>query len=217
MEARQQRGLELAATKRIKHKRGLWIVPSQTRSGTYVVDAGDSPTCSCPDFEIRKGKCKHIWAVEYVRRREVAPDGTTTTTEALRVTYTQDWPAYNAAQTREKEHVEKLLRALCFGIEQPPQTKGRPRLPLRDVVFSAVMKVYSTVSGRRASTDIRECAEKGLLQKAPHYNTIFNYLENAALTPLLKALVGESAAPLQCLEKDFAVDSSGFSTLLSAE
>lgn len=216
IDARQRRGLELAATKRIRRKGGLWLVPSQGHAGTYVVETGAAASCSCPDFELRQDRCKHIWAVEYVRRRETLPDGTVKTTETLRVTYAQEWPAYNAAQTHEKERVEELLRALCAGVEQPPKGKGHPRLPLSDVVFASVMKVYSTVSGRRASTDIRECATKGLIAKAPHYNSIFNYLENPALTPLLKALVAESAAPLRAVETDFAVDSSGFSTSVYA-
>jgi len=45
-----------------------------------------------------------------------------------------------------------------------------------------------------------------------HYNSIFKYLENPTLTPILKALVEESASPLKVVESDFAVDSSGFAT-----
>jgi transposase len=101
---------------------------------------------------------------------------------------------------------------LCDGISQPPQGRGRPRLPLADVVFSAVMKVYSTVSGRRATSDLRECEAKGHIARAPHYNSVFHYLEDPKLTPILKALVEESASPLKAVESDFAVDGSGFST-----
>jgi transposase len=39
-----------------------------------------------------------------------------------------------------------------------------------------------------------------------------NALENPDLTLILKALIEESAAPLEALETDFAADSSGFST-----
>lgn len=38
MEAREQRGLEIAATKRIQQKGTLWLVPPSTGAGTYVVD-----------------------------------------------------------------------------------------------------------------------------------------------------------------------------------
>jgi hypothetical protein len=140
------------------------------------------------------------------------PDGTTTVTKTMRVTYGQDWPAYNAAQTHEKERVAELLRGLCEGIVQPPQHRVRPCLPLSDVTFSAVMKVYSTMSGRRAASDLRECEAKGHVSKAPHYNSVFRYLENPNLTLILKVLVEESASPLKAVETDFAVDSSGFAT-----
>jgi hypothetical protein len=55
------------------------------------------------------------------------PDGTTVTTEA-RITYSQNWPAYNAAQCDEKHRVQLLLRGLCDGIVQPPH-EGRSRKP----------------------------------------------------------------------------------------
>jgi transposase len=45
-----------------------------------------------------------------------------------------------------------------------------------------------------------------------HYNSVFHYLEDPALLPILKALIEESASPLKAIETDFAVDSSGFST-----
>ena len=41
---------------------------------------------------------------------------------------------------------------------------------------------------------------------------MFRYLESEALTPYLKELIAVSARPLQSIESDFAVDSSGFST-----
>jgi len=108
--------------------------------------------------------------------------------------------------------VAELLRGLCDGVAQPPQAMGRPRLPLSDVTFAAVMKLFTTVSGRRATSDLRDCEAKGHVASAPHYNSIFKYLESPALTPILKALVEESAAPLKAIETDFAVDSSGFSS-----
>jgi transposase len=214
MDAREQRGLEIAATVRLRRKGSVWAVPSQTGKGmNYTVDLnGDIPTCSCPDHETRRVKCKHIYAVEFSVTREARPDGTTTVTKTVRVTYAQNWPAYNAAQSHEKTRVAELLRGLCEGVAQPPQGRGRPRLPLGDMVFSAVMKIYSTVSGRRAASDLRECEAKGYVASAPHYNSVFHYLEDPALTPILKALVEESASPLKAVESDFAVDSSGFAT-----
>ena len=122
------------------------------------------PACSCPDFEKRHQRCKHIYAVGFIIQREERPDGTIVETKAMRMTYRQDWPAYNAAQTHEQERFVSLLRELCDTIPQPPQTFGRPRLPLSDVLFGIGLKVYSTMSGRRAMTDFRDAQAKKLSQ-----------------------------------------------------
>lgn len=141
---RQARGLQIAMATRLKKVTDRhWVVPSQqSGGGKYLVDP-EKVSCSCPDFELRGVRCKHLFAVEYARHRIEMPDGTTETTETMRVTYTQNWPTYNAAQMTEKAHVETLLRGLCEGIVQPPYVgKGRPCLALSDVVYGAVMKVY---------------------------------------------------------------------------
>lgn len=61
-------------------------------------------------------------------------------------------------------------------------------------------------------SDLRDAHNKGHLSKAAHYNSIARYLENETLTPVLKMLIEESSLPLQAIESEFAVDSSGFST-----
>jgi hypothetical protein len=54
MDLREQRGMELAATRTIHHKGGLWIVPSQTGNGTYRVHLMPRiASCTCPDHETR--------------------------------------------------------------------------------------------------------------------------------------------------------------------
>lgn len=213
MEEREVKGVMIAKAKQIKAKPGgIFLVPSATHNGTYVVETAGADTCTCPDFELRHLPCKHIYAVTWARRIETMPDGSVKTTETLQVTYRQNWPVYNAAQCVEKERAPILLRGLCDGIIQPPQTKGRPRLSLADMVFAATMKVYNGDSARRSDTDMRDYAARGLISKAPHYNSVLGYLENPALTPILKALIEESAAPLAAIERDFAVDSTGFST-----
>lgn len=219
-ESRQQRGLEIAAVSKIERKGAAWLVPSQSGKGRYTVLPDDeAPHCSCPDHADGGHKCKHLFAVEYVLRREKNADGSTTVTETMTVqktvqrVYRQDWRAYNAAQTNEKAKFQELLRDLCSGIAEPPQAKcGRPRLRMSDAMFSAVFKIYSTVSGRRFMTDLREAQAKGYIQKTPHFNSIFNYLENPELTPILRQLITESSLPLKAIEVDFACDSSGFTT-----
>jgi Transposase DDE domain len=85
-------------------------------------------------------------------------------------------------------------------------------MPLDDMIFSAAFKVYSTVSARRFMCDLRDSQTKGYISRVPAYNTILKYFESDVLTPYLQMLVEESALPLQSVESDFAVDSSGFSS-----
>ena len=210
MEPRQLRGAEIAESGGLQTKgRHLWLVPSQSHTGKWLVDysSGD-PTCTCPDYEANSAFCKHIFAIEIQEGRLSISEPT-----PKKKTYTQDWPAYNAAQTNERPHFVRLLRDLCDGIVMPVQKgRGRPKIPLSDVVFACTMKVYEGTSGRRASSEIQRCLEEGFLTKAPSYNTISDYLLRPDLTPLLRTLVQESASPLAGIEGKFATDSTGFGT-----
>ena len=216
MEEREIKALAIAAKSKLLRSGDVWLVPSQSGRGVkYTVDPNpQEPHCSCPDFEARQLRCKHIFAVEYTIQREYTDDGQTQTlteTVSVKKTYRQEWPAYNKAQTQEKDQFQSLLHELCKGIGEPSQKMGRPRLPFEDMIFSACFKVYSTVSGRRFMCDLRDAHSKGFISKLPCYNSIFNYFENEAMTPYLKMLIEESSLPLQTVERDFAIDSSGFS------
>ena len=209
---RQARGMAIAAMVLIEKNRLGYKVPSQSGNGSYVVNTDGEPFCTCPDFEKRQQPCKHVYAVEFLIQREERPDGTTIETKALRVTYGQDWPAYNAAQIHEGDHFVTLLREMCDTVPQPPQSFGRPRLPLSDMLFGAGLKVYSTMYGRRAMSDLRSAHADGLMAKVPSFASVLRYLEKPELTPVLKSLIEQSALPLKAVECDFAVDSSGFAT-----
>lgn len=222
MDEREQLGLLIAATARITRKGDAWMIPSSIGDGgKYAVRLRkDGPTCSCPDHETRGGRCKHIIAAEYASKRDAGEEVVATNFDVMetinkpRPTYAQkSWKAYNAAQTSEKERFLPLLHELCRDLPEPLAAKtGRPRLPISDAIFSVCFKVYSTVSGRRFMSDMRDAQTKGFVKRCPHYNSIFNYLENPALTPILKQLVVKSSLPLKAVEVDFAVDSSGFSS-----
>jgi len=213
---REIKALQIAAKSKLKRKGKVWLVPSQAGHGEYEVRPDpEAPRCTCPDYEFRNARCKHIVAVEYVLMREQTPDGRTVVTETVKVTqqtYTQDWKAYNYAQTHEKSELQAMLYELCKNLPEPEQRTGRPRLSLSDIIFSSTYKIYSTVSGRRFATDLREAKARGYLSRLPHYNSVFRYLESEALTPYLYELISMSAQPLKSVETDFAVDASGFST-----
>lgn len=61
-------------------------------------------------------------------------------------------------------------------------------------------------------TDLREAQDAGYVNRMPSYNSIFVCLDSETVTPILKALIVESAKPLAAVEVDFAVDSSGFTS-----
>lgn len=223
---RKERGLAIAARCKITQQGNTWQVPSQSGYAPYYFVKPDpaNPHCTCPDFEKREAKCKHIYAVEIVVERESSTttttnangDTTTTTTEVVtvtkKVTYGQDWTAYNTAQQNEKRLFQSLMHDLCSLVVEPAQEMGRPRLAYKDMLFAAAFKVYCGMSARRFSTDLAEAQGKGYVSKAAHFNSVNRYLDNKALTPLLHALIAQSSLPLKALETAFAVDSSGFST-----
>ncbi len=218
MDARQEKGLVIAATLAIRPRgEKAWSVPSQTMNGRYTVTKTfDGLECTCPDYDLRHATCKHGFAVEFYLKREtvVAPDGETTVTEtrAVRMTYSQNWPRYNAAQVAEKELFLHLLRDLCSALPQPDRGMGRPSIPVADAIFAATFKVYSSVSCRRFMTDLREASAQGHISRAWHYNTVLEVIEDEAITPMLHGLIAASSAPLASVESAFAVDSSGFGT-----
>ena len=82
-EAREQRGLEIAARAKLERSGDRWFVPSQSKrtgmsqGGSYYVVKPDQakPHCTCPDFEARHLRCKDSYAVEIVTRREYSDDG----------------------------------------------------------------------------------------------------------------------------------------------
>jgi transposase len=169
-----------------------------------------------PDFELRKSTCKHGFAVEFYLKREttITPEGeeTVAETRAMRVTYPQNWAAYNAAQVAEKELFCHLLRDLCAAVPEPERGKGRPPVPVSDALFSAAYKVYSGVSARRFMTDLREATANGHVSRAWHFNSVLKVIENPNVTETLQGLVTASAKPLSAVESAFAIDSTGFGT-----
>jgi hypothetical protein len=218
-DAREERGRQLARVAQIKRIGRRWAVPSQSSaSERYLVDVEDA-ACTCPDFELRRAVCKHQHAVLFwiAWGRDVGADGSVTETMTVkRKTYAQPWRSYNASQVHEREYVERLLRALVAGIPQPPRKPGpgRKPLPIADVAFAAILKVFTTLSSRRAQSDLRDSAARGNLGTVGHFNTLTRFLADPASTAILTSLIEESATPMRMIENgQYAIDSTGFSTV----
>jgi transposase len=216
MDARQQRGLIIAAMVKLNRTKEGWQVPSQSCDKTYTVDPVGQ-TCTCPDHQEWGHKCKHLFAVEITIKREISTDGQTITeTKSITFTekrkYSQDWPAYNESQATEKKRFQALLHELCQGIVEPERkVRGQKPHTLKDSIFSMTFKVYSTFSGRRFSCDLADAYDKGYTSKVITGLKVGSFMENPALTPILYSLIGQSSLPLRAVESQFAIDSSGFS------
>src|SRR5437763_14305687 len=80
-------------------------------------------TCTCPDHVEAGFKCKHVYAVEFTMKREVAADGTVTDTRSVTFTekkvYPRDHAAFNAAQAVEEDRMQELLADLLRGVQEP--------------------------------------------------------------------------------------------------
>jgi hypothetical protein len=178
LNVRELRGLDITNRYTIKQENGMWFVPSTSGKSTrYKVDL-KSQKCDCPDFEIRRSKCKHIFAAEFSFEKDFLSEITNVEipqkviSVPKRKTYAQDWVSYNEAQRTEKAEFQFLLAELCKGIGEPSQSRGRPRLPLEDMIFSCVFKVYSTFSLRRFNTDLSEARVKGFVSSSPNHASI---------------------------------------------
>ncbi len=216
-EARQQRGLVIAALCKLNKTPEGWLVPSQTEtSKIYRVDPAKQ-TCTCPDHQEAGHKCKHLYAVEFTAKREIHDDGTVTDTQSItftkKVSYKQDWPAYNYAQATEKSRVQILLNDLCRNLpdrERSESRRGPKPHHVRDIIFAMAYKVYCGLSSRRFSCDLLEAHEKGHTTRPIPGTKVTAFFEDVYFTPILKELIGRSAGPLRSVETDFAIDSSGF-------
>jgi len=213
IQLRKQKGLEIAKTGKVRYNNGKWKVPSQSLNKTYdVILKLEKSVCNCPDYLERDAKCKHIFAVEYAVEKTIDSNGSIRITRIKRITYAQDWKNYTKAQTEEGRLFGVLLKDLVENVQEPIQTFGRPRVPLKEALFCAIDKVYSMQSSRRARSRYKDAEGKAQITKAPSYNVINITLNNPAITPILNQLLHITAMPLKSVEGSFAVDSTGFRT-----
>jgi uncharacterized Zn finger protein len=71
MDARKERGRELAQRGRIVKLTQGWRVSSQSGSGSYFVRLAKALSCTCPDFEYWQLPCKHIYPALFMRAKRV--------------------------------------------------------------------------------------------------------------------------------------------------
>lgn len=105
-----------------------------------------------------------------------------------------------------------LLAELCFNAEPKNYAFGRPTLPMSDMLFCTVLKVYSMRSLRRFIGELKIAKESRFIDKVPSFASIGHFLQREDITQPLIKLISKSSIPLKSVETDFAVDASGFTT-----
>ncbi len=128
------------------------------------------------------------------------------------VKHTQNWKEYNEAQTKEKLMFYKLLNELLNIIPKRKYTYGRPKKPLREMIFCCMIKIYTNVSSRRLISDLELAKRAGYISEVPHFNSVLNFFDDPAMKMVLDYLITVSSLPLKQVEERFAVDSTGFGT-----
>ena len=133
--------------------------------------------------------------------------------EKVKRTYPQEWTAYNNAQQKEKVLLMNILDELLDYIPFPERMGvGRKPISIRDKIFYLVLQSYNIKSSRRCISDLEIAKKLGYIGKTPHFNTLLKCMKDKDLATYFKHIISMCGLPLQQIETDFAVDSSGFST-----
>jgi transposase len=126
--------------------------------------------------------------------------------------YSRNWSAYNASQVNELPLFKSILKEICEMVEEPEQHRGRPRISLRDMLFSGGCMVYNQHAARRFEGNLKEIQEQDFIKKVPHHNTISHFLRRSEVTSILTDLIEITSLPLKEVESHFSVDSTGLTT-----
>lgn len=210
VQMRKARGKSISAESIAKTEDGFKVQASRARKRAHLVKRDkDGWVCSCQDYKEYAAYCKHIYAVQHhhyggVDEPEPAPS------TPLRQHYRRDMSRYNTAQKREMHEFMPLLYDLCQTIEERDHKRGRKPIPYSDIVFAAVLKVYTTKSTRLSMPMIDLACEYGFISKPLSFTSVWAYLEKPELSEILRNLIVASSRPLALVETIFAYDSTGF-------
>lgn len=123
----------------------------------------------------------------------------------------QDWPAYNAAQTQEKIQFKILAADLLHAVEEDSDpSPGRNGYDIRTRLFSLLLQSYTGKSARRLGSELEEARRQGYIPSVPHFNSVLNFYHDEHLPGLLHDLISITAHPLESVELDFTADATGF-------
>jgi hypothetical protein len=122
----------------------------------------------------------------------------------------QDWKAIFKAQANEKAKFIRLLRDLSRLIPQElsfQKSKGRHRIPLSDVAFAMIFKVYfgfpgrEMGSGEEEESPLMQLYNAGVISRPMHWNSIGHHMRDVRMSEILEYLIETSALALIPVEK----------------
>jgi len=108
-----------------------------------------------------------------------------------------------------KRLVSDLLQVIR---EERKPSKGRNGHDIRTKLFTLLLHTYTGKSSRRLISELAEAKHQGFIDSVPHFNSVLNFYDDEDLPELLKQLITITAKPLEQVEQDFTVDSTGFGT-----
>jgi len=167
-----------------------------------------------PHFELIEPEwCKHVYAVSaHLEANGNLPSPRPHSPRNKK--YPRDWHAYNEAKSNEFSKFQHLLYELCRGLPKHEVGKkgGRPRLPLSDLVYAAVSKLYLRQQIRQHSDHMKVAHEAGFISQIPKPSTLLNFFSDPDTAEILKGLIGTAAETLNDVEQGvFAADATTFS------
>jgi len=222
VDPRVERGVALAKSaggsiKPIAGVDSVFIVPSATRRGVHYLVNVRERSCSCPDFAeysaVPGHRCKHVVSVLIVTHEITLLEGGSVGQQKITIQYPRDWRATNNYLVDLPRIGPSLIRDLVSGIPLVgPNGRGRPRVEKRNVVHAAILRTFERRTIRGAVEVMERSAAGGLGLDPMHYNTLCEHAADPALMPILQDLVGVTAKVLVPVERNFAIDSTGFTT-----
>lgn len=123
--------------------------------------------------------------------------------------YARDWPAYKESQANEQPLFKKILDSACGMIVEPEQGRGRPKVPLADIIFSLAYMIYNNHPVKRFDGYLTDLNNEGFISRVPCGNTLNNYLRQSQVETVLTSIIELLSLPLRAVESDFSVDATG--------
>lgn len=122
----------------------------------------------------------------------------------------RDWSAYNEAKMNENPMFKRIAAEIAKTVqEHDNQSLGANGFSISDQLFCILYHQYTGKAARDIVGDLEELDDY-YLEEVPHFNTFYNIYGDPNICNLLQKLVEVTAAPLNEVERQIAVDATGY-------